>query len=147
MPQSVASSADPTVESPTEREEVVARLFDAFNRRDVAGTLELLHPEILFQPISANVMSGGEPYRGHEGMRRYMRDVEKHWAALTLHPVQIRAAGDAVVALGRVSGQGPAGTLDRVSTTWVIKFRDNLIVHAQIFSDERPLLEAFGLDA
>ncbi len=145
MPQSVASAGS-SVETPTDREELAERLFDAFNRRDVEGVLALLHPEIVFMPISAAVMSEGEPYRGHEGMRRYLRDVEKHWAALTVHPVQIRAAGAAVVALGRVDGQGPAGALEGVSTTWVIKFRDNQVVHAQIFSDERPLLEAFGQD-
>jgi ketosteroid isomerase-like protein len=147
MPQTqTVNAAIQAVDTPTDREEVAAWLFDAFNRRDLEGMLELLHPDVLFLPTSAAVMSEGEPYRGHEGMRRYSRDVAKHWTALTVHPVQIRAAGEAVVALGRVSGQGPEGTLDDVPTTWVIKFRDKLVVHVQIFSDERPMLEAFGVD-
>lgn len=141
------TAVDRAADSPVEREEIAARLFDAFNRRDTDGVLALLDPEVVFRPVSAAVMSDGEPYRGHDGMRRYLRDVEANWISLIVQPLQIRAAGEAVVALGRVSGQGPAGTIEGVSTTWVLKFRDNRVVHAQIFSDERPMLEAFGFDA
>ena len=144
MPQALAS--EDLVATPTDREEIAARLFDAFNRRDLDGVLELVHPEILFLPISAAVMAEGEPYRGHQGMRRYLADVEAHWLELALHPVHIRAAGEAVVALGRVSGRGPAGPMPETSTTWVLKFQDGLIIHAQVFSDARAMLEAFGLD-
>jgi ketosteroid isomerase-like protein len=146
MPQTQILHSPDRLDTPTEREEVAARLFDAFNRRELPAVLELVHPEIVFLPVSAAVMSDGQPYRGHEGMRCYLRDVEAHWSELIVRPVQIRAAGEAVVALGRVSGRGPAGALEDVSTTWVLKFRDNLVVHAQIFSDDRPLREAFGLD-
>jgi ketosteroid isomerase-like protein len=144
MPQTLETT-DP-VESPAEHEGLAELLFDAFNRRDIAAALKVVHPELVFLPVSAAVMADGEPYLGHEGLRRYMLDVQAHWLELAVHPVQIRAAGEAVVALGQVSGRGPAGTLDGVSTTWVLKFRDNLVVHAQVFSDERPMREAFGLD-
>jgi ketosteroid isomerase-like protein len=134
------------VEAPTEREEIVARLLEAFNGRDIDAMLALVHPEIVFLPVSAAVMSDGQPYLGHAGLRRYLQDVATHWLSLSVHPVQIRAAGEAVVALGRVKGQGPAGVVDEASTTWVVKFRDNLVIRIQVFSDERPLREAFGLD-
>ena len=90
-------------------EEVVRSLFDAFSRRALTETLALLHPEVVFQPMTAEVTQAGEPYRGHEGIRRYAADVEAQWTKLTLRPTQIRAAGQAVVALGLVSGSGRAG--------------------------------------
>jgi ketosteroid isomerase-like protein len=124
------------------KEEIVARLFEAFSRGDLADVLSLIHPEIVFQPLTATVARGGEPYRGHDGMRRYMADVQEHWEQLTIDPVQIRAAGRAVVALGRVSGRGPAGSFEDAPTTWVAKFKDGLVVHAQIFSDERNVVDA-----
>lgn len=96
-----------------------------------------MHPDIVFQPVSAAVMNAGEPYRGHDGIRRYLVDVETHWDELTVEPAQIRAAGDAVVALGRVSGRGRTGSFSDVPTTWVLKFRDGLVVSAQVFSDEQ----------
>ncbi len=124
------------------QEEVVARLFEAFSRRDLESTLALVHPEVVFEPMTAAVTRAGEPYRGHEGIRRYAQDVESHWEVLTVHPAQIRAAGCAVVALGLVSGRGPGGSFQDAPTTWVVKFRDGLVAHAQIFSDARNVVNA-----
>lgn len=124
------------------KEEIVAGLFEAFSRRDLPAMLALVHPEVVFQPITATVTQAGEPYLGHEGMRRYARDIETHWEELTVHPKQIRAAGQAVVALGLVSGRGAGGSFSDAPTTWVVKFRDGLVAHAQIFSDERNVVHA-----
>jgi ketosteroid isomerase-like protein len=121
-------------------------LFDAFNRRDLDAALELVHPEIVFQPVTAAVMSGGEPYCGHDGIRRYFSDVETHWDELVIDPVQIRAAGRAVVALGEASGRARLGSFEDVPTKWVLKFRDGLVVSAQIFSDDAGVREALGAD-
>ncbi len=130
------------------KDEVVARLFEAFSRRDLPSALVLVHPEVVFQPVTAAVTQAGEPYRGHEGIRRYAEDIESHWEELTIHPTQIRAAGRAVVALGLVSGRGPGGSFRDAPTTWVVKFRDGLVAHAQIFSDERNVVNALvGEDA
>jgi ketosteroid isomerase-like protein len=118
-------------------EAIVAHLFEAFSRRDLASMLPLLHREIVFQPVTAQVTRGGEPYRGHEGMSRYAEDVAAHWDELTVRPAQIRAAGRAVVAIGLVSGRGAAGSFADAPTTWVVKFRDGLVNHVQIFSDAR----------
>jgi ketosteroid isomerase-like protein len=126
------------------KEEAVTRLFEAFSRHEVADALPLLHPEVVFQPMTAEVTRAGEPYRGHKGIRRYAADVEAQWDELTLHPTQIRAAGNAVVALGLVSGSGPAGSFENAPTTWVFKFRDGLVAHAQIFSEARNVHEALG---
>jgi ketosteroid isomerase-like protein len=132
----------PAADTPLSKEDVVARLFEAFNRGDLASTLTLLHPEIVFQPMTAEVTQAGEPYRGHEGMRRYTEDIAAHWDELIVHPAQRRGAGRAVVVLGLVSGSGPAGSFKNAPTTWVVKFKEGLVVHAQIFSDARYVVEA-----
>ncbi|HEY2768039.1 MAG TPA: nuclear transport factor 2 family protein [Solirubrobacteraceae bacterium] len=129
-------------QSPQSREGIVARLFEAFSRRDLETTLTLVHPEIVFQPVTAEVTQAGEPYRGHDGLRRYLEDVEAHWDELSVHPAQIRAAGRAVVVLGLVSGSGPAGSFQNAPTTWVVKFKNDLVFHAQIFSDTRNVAHA-----
>lgn len=116
---------------------LVVRLFAAFNRRDVEGVLALLHPSIVFEPVSGTFLNAGQPYVGHEGVRLYFQHVAEHWHSLQVNPLQIRAAGAAVVALGQVSGEGPGGPLVAVPTTWVFKFRDALAAQIQIFSDER----------
>ena len=55
-------------------------------------------------PVTAELTRDGEPYRGTEGMHRYFADVQAHWRELTVNPVHLREAGDAVVALGHASG-------------------------------------------
>jgi ketosteroid isomerase-like protein len=130
--------------SPQTKEDVVASLFEAFSRRDLPSALELVHPEVVFQPMTAAVTRAGEPYCGYEGIRRYAEDVESYWVQLTIRPTQIRSAGRAVVVLGLVSGSGPGGSFEDAPTTWVVKFRDGLVAHAQIFSDERNVVDALA---
>src|SRR6202012_252663 len=60
--------AAPSEEGPQSKEAVVARLFDAFSRGALLSALPLLHPEVVFQPMTAEVTRAGEPYRGHEGI-------------------------------------------------------------------------------
>jgi ketosteroid isomerase-like protein len=141
---SSASSEPAPTAPPLSKGDTVAHLFEAFSRRDVSETLAFLHPEVVFQPMTAEVTQAGEPYCSHEGILRYAADVEAQWDELTVHPTQIRAAGKAVVALGLVSGSGRAGSFENAPTTWVFKFKDNLIVHAQIFSEARYVFEALG---
>lgn len=125
--------------------EIVQRLFDAFNARDLEVALLLLHPNVVFEPVSGAVLNDGEPYRGHAGMRHYFADVREHWRELTVDPVHLRGAGDAVVALGHVSGSSAAGSLRDAPTTWVFKFDAGLVLHIQVFSDERLARRALGL--
>jgi ketosteroid isomerase-like protein len=131
---------------PDTGEGIARRLFDAFNRRDIETALGLLHPDVVFEPVSGAILNDGQPYRGHEGMRRYFADVQEHWHELHVTPVHTRAAGDAVVALGQTSGRGPAGPLDGAPTTWVFKFKDDLAAHIQVFSDERLARKALAVE-
>jgi ketosteroid isomerase-like protein len=138
-------SNHPMTHSGRTRTEIAQLLFDAFNSRELDATLALLHPEIVFEPVSGAVLNDGEPYRGHEGMRRYYSDVQAHWRELTVDPSHLREAGNAVVALGHVSGASDAGVLRGAPTTWVFKFKDDLVTHIQVFSDQRLAREALGL--
>jgi ketosteroid isomerase-like protein len=141
----LTGSTHPVTAVERPRTEIAQQLFDAFNARDLEVTLTLLHPDVVFEPVSGAVLNDGEPYRGHEGMRRYFADVQAHWRELTVSPVHLRAAGNAVVALGHASGASAAGALRDAPTTWVFKFDNDLVVHIQIFSDERLAREALGL--
>lgn len=139
-----SASAQPPTPPQLSKEAAVAHLFEAFSKRDVSATLAFLHPDVVFQPMTAEVTQAGEPYCGLEGIRRYAADVEAQWDELTVHPTQIRAAGKAVVALGLVSGSGRAGSFENAPTTWVFKFKEDLIFHVQIFSEARYVFEALG---
>lgn len=45
--------------------EIVRQWFDAFNRRDLAATLALSHPEIEFRPLQ---LHGADTWRGRDGV-------------------------------------------------------------------------------
>jgi ketosteroid isomerase-like protein len=130
----------------TSKESIIACLFDAFSRRELPDALEWLHPQVVFRPMTAQVTQAGEPYCGHAGIRRYAADFEASWDELIVRPTQIRAAGNAVVALGLVSGRGPAGSFQDAPTTWVFKFKDGLVIDAQIFSEARNVFEALVVE-
>jgi ketosteroid isomerase-like protein len=136
------SPPDPLATDAPSNEEIVRALFDAFSRRDLPSVVELMHRDVVFQPMTAAVTRAGEPYRGHEGIRCYTEDVETHWEQLTIRLKQIRSAGQAVVALGLVSGSGSGGSFEDAPTTWVVKFREGRVAHVQIFSDQRYVTSA-----
>ncbi|HEX3692188.1 MAG TPA: nuclear transport factor 2 family protein [Solirubrobacteraceae bacterium] len=143
-PLAPASHAARRSESIQAKEQVVMRLFEAFSERRLEDALSLLSEDIVFQPMTAQVTQEGAPYVGHEGMRRYLADVESQWDQLELRPTQIKAAGHAVVAMGLVSGRGRLGSFEDAPTTWMFKFRGEQVASAQIFSDPSYVLEALG---
>ncbi len=92
---------------------LVRRLFDAFAARDVDALLEIVDPEIEFFGPTATVLNEGRCYRGHEGMRRYLRDAEALWEELDLDPQKLRVIGNHVVVLGRVRARARDRLRDR----------------------------------
>ena len=53
-----------------ENVEIVRRVSDAYNRRDVGAMLDELHPEVEWHPwLQLQLGGGATVYRGHEGVR------------------------------------------------------------------------------
>ena len=98
---------------------LVRRLFDAFAARDVDALLEIVDPEIEFFGPTATVLNEGRCYRGHEGMRRYLRDAEALWEELDLDPQKLRVIGNHVVVLGRVRARARDGLELDTPAAWV----------------------------
>jgi len=88
---------------------LVRRLYEAFDARDVDALLDVVAPEIEFFGPTATLLNEGRCYRGHEGMRRYLRDVEALWQDLEVDPQTLREVGNHVVALGRVRARAHDG--------------------------------------
>jgi ketosteroid isomerase-like protein len=142
MPTPTPPGTDAPPTGALSNEDIVRSLFDAFSRRDLQSAVEMMHRDVVFQPMTAAVTRAGEPYRGHEGIRRYTEDVETYWQQLTIRLKQIRSADRVVVALGLVSGSGSGGAFEDAPTTWVVKFKEGRVAHVQIFSDERYVTSA-----
>jgi ketosteroid isomerase-like protein len=124
--------------------ELVRRVFDAFAERDMETLREITDPEIEFLPVTANLTTGGIPYRGHEGLERYLADVGEVWNELRAYPGEFRPVGDCVVALGRVHARGGGMVIDRASG-WVWRMRNGKIAEGRVYASHEEALRAAGL--
>jgi ketosteroid isomerase-like protein len=124
--------------------EVVRRLFDAFERRDVDGALELLDPDIRFFSVTAHLAGDGRPYEGHAGIREYFLDAVELWEELELVPLEYQAVVGVVVVIGEVRARAGAGGYT-APVVWTWKLRGERVVEGSIHSDLSCAREALGL--
>jgi ketosteroid isomerase-like protein len=113
--------------------QVVKAVFAAFAERDVERVLDLMHPEIEFTTVTSDYAGRTDPYRGHEGIRQYFRDVALVWDDLRLTPREFREIGDSVLVTGRVSAHSIARIVDG-STGWVWRVRDGRVVYGRVYA-------------
>ena len=118
-------------------------MFAAFAERDFDTLVDLMDPEIEFLPVTANLTTGGVPYRGHDGIARYFDDVARVWPELRLFPEEVRdgASDGVVVVLGRVLARGGGMILDR-PTGWVFQMRDGRIARLRVYGSHEEAVEA-----
>src|SRR5215208_3368497 len=102
--------------------EVVKAMFAAFAARDLETVLTLADPDIEFTAVTAEHAGRTDPYRGHEGLRQYFRDVAAVWEELRLTPREFRAQGDLVLVTGKVSARGRGRSITG-STGWIWRVR------------------------
>lgn len=114
---------------------LVRRLFDAFAARDVDALLEIVDPEIEFFGPTATVLNEGRCYRGHEGMRRYLRDAEALWEELDLDPQKVRVIGNHVVVVGRVHARARDSFELDAPAAWVWRVEHERITWGCAYGD------------
>jgi ketosteroid isomerase-like protein len=131
---------------PGDSEALVRNVVDAFNRRDFDSMLEWAHEDLVFLPVTERLGFIEGPFLGPAGFERYLNEISSIIPDLRLEAMSVRAAGDAVVMLGRAHGSGPQGELDAAGT-WVWKLRDDKLIRCEVFSDEKAAYAALGLPA
>ena len=78
--------------------------------------------------MTGEVAGRTEPYRGHDGMRQYFRDVASVWEELRLTPREFRTSNDLLLVTGRVSARSRSRTVTG-STGWIWRVRDGQVVY------------------
>ena len=90
---------------------VVRAIYDAFAARDVEAALPLVADEFELLPSgTAGRVGRTVPYRGPDGLREYLADVQRVWDDLVLVADDIRAVAGSVVVFGHVRGARAART-------------------------------------
>ncbi len=114
---------------------LVERLFEAFAARDEDSLLAIMHPEIEFFGPTVTVLNEGKCYRGHDGIRRYLQDVEQIWAELETLPSRFREVGNHVVVLGRVKARAHDGLEMDTPAAWVWCVEGNKVAWGSVYGD------------
>jgi ketosteroid isomerase-like protein len=121
--------------------EVVREVFVAFADRDVERVLALVDPDVVFTAVTGGVVGKSEPYRGHEGMHEYFRDVADVWDEIVLTPREFRQVGDAILVTGKVNARSPARVVSG-STGWVWRVRDGRVVYGHVYPSAADAIAA-----
>lgn len=125
--------------------EVIRRLVEAFNARDLDTMLEYVQPDAQLHPLRARLE--GKAYRGHEGLREMLADFDEDWEFVQMDPEELRDAGDTVVVLGRLRARGrTSGAELDVPMGFVWRLQDGKAAYAETFSDPEDALRDAGLE-
>jgi hypothetical protein len=115
------------------------RWVKAFNRRDADGLIVLADTDIEFHPT---VLSGGRNvYHGHDGLRRWLKDVATTNFQHRAQPTTIRcsAAGDVLITGKIMLGK------DAVSPfSMRMRLKDGKVIEAYAFLSDEALLTSLG---
>ena len=128
-----------------ENVELVHRAFEAYQREDIDAFVAFHHPDCEFLPRIGRVE--GRPYRGHEGVRAYWRDMTDAFERWQPVAAEVRDHEDAVIVRTSVSGRGRDSRVSFVDEEYwqAAKMRDGLIVWWATYPTEAEALEAIGL--
>lgn len=122
--------------------EMVMRGIDAYNRGDVEAMIELTDPEARLVPVRA-LLEGGE-YRGHEGVRQFLTDMDEDWESRRIEVEEILDLDDGVLVLGTYNVTGRSGNEVSYPLAWHSRYRDGKLWRMQAYSDREAALRAVG---
>jgi ketosteroid isomerase-like protein len=124
--------------------DLARHILELIGERDVEALIELAAPDVEWYSLFA--IGEGGVYRGHEGIRHYMRDVVDAWDVGHAEIDGGFEVNDITVFVGRIRyrGQG-SGVEGATPTGWVLKFRDGKLVRFRAFQDPAAAFEAVGL--
>jgi ketosteroid isomerase-like protein len=126
--------------------EAFKRAIEAYNRRDVEALLRELDTEIEWRPVLPVVLGGDTTvYRGYDGVRQLLGDLDEVLAERQLDFSEIRETGDHVVATGslRIRGRS-SGALSESPFGCVAELKNGKAIRIQTYLDPSDALEHLG---
>ena len=118
----------------------------ALGPRDPSRLIALSDPEVECHSFFALGEQGGV-YHGHDGMRRWMRDLSEAWDIGRAEVDEALGIGDIAVLVGRIHFRGKGSGVESTSPAgWMLKFRNGKLLHFRAFREPARALEAVGLE-
>jgi serine phosphatase RsbU (regulator of sigma subunit)/ketosteroid isomerase-like protein len=117
-------------------QELVERLYEAFNRRDAEEITELCDEQLGFFPIgTAEEIGRDAPYIGPAGLHEYLGDVERAWDELMITPKVVERHGDSLLVRGRAYARSRALGIRDMPVAWIWDLDDGKFTRGEVFRD------------
>jgi ketosteroid isomerase-like protein len=119
-------------------------VVEAFNARDIEAFIAFYDPEIEFHSAFAAV--GGAVYQGHDGLRKWHRDLQDVWGdEIRIEVEAYFDLGDDVLTFYALHGRGRhSGVEVAMPNASVATWRDGLIVHFKVYAHREDALTDLG---
>jgi ketosteroid isomerase-like protein len=131
-----------------ENVEVVREGWQAFERGDVKGFLEVCDPAVVWD--QTHYVSGefDTVLQGHDSITRFLEEWREFFDSYYAHTEEYIDAGEAVLSRVRQGGRGKhSGATVQSPPYWVIsRVRDALVVRIEFYRDEGEALAALDLE-
>jgi ketosteroid isomerase-like protein len=125
--------------------DLARQVMATLGERDPSQLVALADPEVEWHSFFA-VGEGDGVYRGYDGTRRYMSDVDDAFEIGLAHVDDALAVGEIVVLVGRLHYRGKGSGVESESPAgWMLKFRDGKLLCFRAFREPERALEAVGL--
>jgi ketosteroid isomerase-like protein len=124
--------------------ELARDLFERWRARDYDALMEAAQPDVeIFSRFSS---LGGEPYRGPDGVRRWIAEIEATFGRFDVRTSDFRDLGDRVLVLGGIRLQGKASGIEIDQPMgWLLELRGGKLARMFFYSSHAEALEAAGL--
>jgi ketosteroid isomerase-like protein len=125
--------------------ELAREVMDALGKRDSSRLIALSDGEVEWHSFFA-MGEGGAMYRGHDGTRRYMSDLDDAFDIARAEVDGGLGVGDVAVLVGRLHYRGKGSGVESESAVgWILRFRDGKVLCFRAFRDPKQALEAVGV--
>jgi ketosteroid isomerase-like protein len=121
------------------------RWVEAFNARDIEALIALCDPDIEFHSAFAAV--GGAIYHGHDGLRKWHRDLQDVWGpAIHTEPEAFFDLSGRMLTfyIYRARGQHSGAEVARPAAA-VSTWRDGLMTYLKVYLDKAEALNDLGM--
>jgi ketosteroid isomerase-like protein len=130
----------------SENVEVIERLYDAWNRGDVAGILDLCDPDIVVRPAYGAMLSSAV-YRGKAGVESWYADTFEPWAELRVVPRRFVEAHDRTLVVVELHARVPGGQVEIADEiAHLVSTAHGRIVRLDGYDDPHAALADLGLE-
>jgi len=124
--------------------EALKKAYAAFNRDDIAATVEAMDAQIEW--IEPAEFPGGGTYHGHQGVMAYLSQSRAAWAEVSSEPERFIVAGDKIIVFVHARAR-PKDSTDwhEIRLADVYTFRNRKAIQMRAFADRQKALEWVGV--